>query len=467
MRRWSIARRVVLIHIVAVLLSTVAILTGLYLEDAKSIERASSRELLEEISAINTLLRTVNSTEMLAHDVMMRSHDPDSLIPLIRIIDRNGRIVLESPEMVGFLPVAAFPPPGREAHGKKWHGGDGKEYLLKSSLLPDDLLSVRGGVLQLAMDLGAAKVLGSGYPLSLAFCIGGGILLAILSAMVIVHLGLKPLAEISAVIQRVSTSQLRTRIETTALPLELVSLADSFNKLLDRMEGAITRLSHYTANLAHELRTPINNLMIEADVALSQTRTPEEYQKVIGSNLDEYMRLTWMIDRLLFLARADSAQEELVREELDASTEIEDVVDFFADTAYDARIELSCHGEALLRAEPELFRRAVSNLVANALKYTPRGGRVTVAVRQEDDLAVEVAVSDTGCGIDGEHLPCIFDRFYRVDDNRQMDPTGSGLGLAIVKAIMTLHGGTIDIQSEVGKGTTVTLKFLPPFSVTA
>jgi two-component system heavy metal sensor histidine kinase CusS len=207
------------------------------------------------------------------------------------------------------------------------------------------------------------------------------------------------------------------------------------------------------------LRTPINNLMGEAEVVLSRARPPHEYRQVLESSLEEYARLSQMIDSLLFLARADSAEARIERSQFDAVQAIEAVREFHEAVAEEQGVEVTCHGKAVVNADPMLFRRAVSNLLSNALQYTSRGGRVSIAVEQTADHAVDVRVSDTGSGIDSAHLPRIFDRFYRADRARSQYASGTGLGLAIVKSIMTLHNGTITIQSEPAKGTTVTLRF--------
>lgn len=199
--------------------------------------------------------------------------------------------------------------------------------------------------------------------------------------------------------------------------------------------------------------------MGEAEVALSRTRTLDEYRHVLESSLEEYGRLSRMIDSLLFLARAESRDTQIKRSLLNAFKEIKAVQEFYESVAEEQGVEVTCQGNALLNVDPILFRRAVSNLLSNALQYTPRGGKVTLSVKQTDDECVEVSVSDTGSGIDPEHLPKIFDRFYRADRARSQHPQGAGLGLAIVKSIMDLHGGTVAIKSEPDKGTTVTLRF--------
>lgn len=166
-----------------------------------------------------------------------------------------------------------------------------------------------------------------------------------------------------------------------------------------------------------------------------------------------------MIDSLLFLARAESRDTQIKRSPLNAFKEIKAVQEFHESVAEEQGVEVTCQGNALLNADPILFRRVVSNLLSNALQYTTRGGKVIISIKQTDNECVEVSVSDTGSGIAPEHLPRIFDRFYRADPARSQYPQGAGLGLAIVKSIMDLHGGTVAIESNLNKGTTVTLRF--------
>jgi len=199
--------------------------------------------------------------------------------------------------------------------------------------------------------------------------------------------------------------------------------------------------------------------MGEAEVALSRPRTPEEYREVLASSLEEFSKLSRMIDGLLFLARAEGTERTITRGRFDARKEIDAVAEFHEVIAEEQGVRIVCEGNAMVQADPILFRRAVSNLLSNALQYTPRGGTVTVSAKSTEDLGTEIRVEDTGSGIAPEHLPKIFDRFYRVDSARSKFPQGFGLGLSIVKSIMDLHGGAVDIRSQTSKGTLVTLKF--------
>jgi len=227
--------------------------------------------------------------------------------------------------------------------------------------------------------------------------------------------------------------------------------------MLDRLEDAFERLSQFSADLAHELRTPINNLMGEAQVALSRERTTAEYTRVLQSALEEHAHLARMIDSMLFLAQADQACAALASISLEARAELQAVCDFYQALAEEQGVELACEGQTRIAADPLLLRRALSNLLSNALKYTPRGGRVTLRAAEGPGTTRTLSVIDSGVGIASEHLAKLGDRFYRVDPSRTASPSGVGLGLAIVRSIMTLHGGSLLIDSTVGQGTTASL----------
>jgi two-component system heavy metal sensor histidine kinase CusS len=244
------------------------------------------------------------------------------------------------------------------------------------------------------------------------------------------------------------------------LPAELRPLASTFNEMLDRLEESFTRLSRFSADIAHELRTPVNNLRGEVEVALTKLRSVEEYRDVLGSCLEEFGRLSQLIESLLFLARSENAQTALSKGPVDVREELTKVHEFYEAAAAEAGVTLSVAAQEPVTAclNRTLFQRAVGNLVANALAYTPSGGNVSLSATREGD-AVRVTVSDSGQGIPPEDLARVFDRFYRVDRARSSASGGSGLGLAIVKGIVLLHGGKTDITSELGRGTRVSLVF--------
>ena len=228
--------------------------------------------------------------------------------------------------------------------------------------------------------------------------------------------------------------------------------------MLKRLDDSFTRLSQFSADLAHELRTPIANMMGEAQVALTRDRTADDYRETIESTVAECERLSRIVDNLLFVARVDAAREPIARKWFDARAAIEKIAAFYQMVADDHNVTINCSGDGQIHADPDLFERALGNLLDNALRFTPAHGSIHIGLSKRN-ADFEVAVSDNGCGIAAEHLPRVFDRFYRAESSRGSD--GAGLGLALVKSIVDLHGGSATIESEIGRGTTVKLTFPP------
>jgi two-component system heavy metal sensor histidine kinase CusS len=255
--------------------------------------------------------------------------------------------------------------------------------------------------------------------------------------------GLRPIHSMEEAMARVGGTRLSERLGEQKWPRELAPLAGAFDEMMNRLEDSFARVSQFSADLAHEVRTPISNLRVEAEVALSKARTAEEYREVIESSTEEYERLTVLTRKLLFIAQADAQETKVNLEELDVRSLLDRLCDLY---------ELRCEGTGRVKADAVLLRQAVMNLIENALRFTPSGAEVTVKV----DGGV-VCVQDRGCGIPPDQLPRLCDRFYQADPARRKG--GSGLGLALVKSIMNLHGGTVTIASEVGRGTEATLWF--------
>lgn len=288
-----------------------------------------------------------------------------------------------------------------------------------------------------------------------------GALLAALFGYVMVRQGLRPVRAIAEQAKSITAQRLGMRLDVTAAPNELQTLVLAFNDMLDRLHRSFQRLSQFSADLAHDLRTPINNLMVQTQVALSQARSIEEYQTLLVSNEEEYERLSRMVENMLFLARADDVNFVLNKQSLDSRKELQRIADYFEGVAEDAQIRLAVDASGTLDADPILFRRAVNNLVANAIRYTPQGGVIQLATQTTQE-GMAVTVSNPGIGIDSEHVPWLFDRFYRVDDARSDSASSTGLGLAIVQSIMMLHGGWVAVESVPHAMTTFRLVF--PFS---
>lgn len=278
--------------------------------------------------------------------------------------------------------------------------------------------------------------------------------------IIVAQQGIRPLYDIAKTARRITIEQLHERLDPASWPSEITVLAKSFNKMLDRIESSFKRLSQFSADLAHELRTPINNLMGEAEIALSRARTAEEYRHVIESSIEEYTRLSHMIENLLFIARSDNAKTVLQYQLFNIKEILLGIIDYYDALSAEKNTKIILQGDTiLLNADLTLFRRAVNNLLSNAFKNTPKNGQICVEISKPGSEHVAVSIRDNGIGIASEHLPKLFDRFYRVDAARSKDAGGTGLGLAIVKSIMDLHQGKISIHSQEGMGTCVMLIF--------
>jgi two-component system heavy metal sensor histidine kinase CusS len=248
----------------------------------------------------------------------------------------------------------------------------------------------------------------------------------------------------------ISAEQLHGRLDARHIPQELRELAESFNAMLDRLEGSFRRLSAFSSDLAHELRTPLNSLMLQAQVSLDKPRTAEHLRGVLASGLEELERMSRMVNDMLFLAKADHAQIALDRQFFSLEDEVAKVFDYFEPLALERDIRLEREGAASVRADRGMVRRVLANLVSNAVRHADAGSRVRVRLTTEP-AGVGVAVVNRGaqvCATDAERL---FDRFYRADASRSAD--GAGLGLAIVKSIVELHGGKASVGSAEGETT--------------
>ena len=462
---WSIAARLTLLYTLSAVLILSLISSVLYWDVSDKLKKRSDNYIFDEISVLQALLQGPDSEAMIRSEISLEHSARKRIRHYVRILDGEGRTLLENPGMEQVIPVAAFPSPTSDLNSQRvrmsWRSENGYIYILKSIRTEVRGFDGKAEVLQIAMDVTSLDAFLVQFRKKLALMLLFGACISAVAGIVVANRGLLPLSRMTKTVQNITVHRLNERVHPEHWPKDLFAFALAFDSMLDRLEHSFDGLYHYTGNLAHELRTPINNLMVEADIALSRTRTPEEYQKVIGSNMEEYARLSHIVDSLLFLARADNDQSGFSLAQIDAAREIGDIAEFYSAVATDEGVEVTCRGTASLLGDPVLFRRAVSNLLSNALKYTPRGGEIAVSVCQAEDGSVEVEVRDTGCGINEEDLPKIFDRFYRVSAMRQKDPHGSGLGLSIVKAVMDLHGGKVDIASQPGKGTSAQLSFPP------
>jgi two-component system heavy metal sensor histidine kinase CusS len=279
-----------------------------------------------------------------------------------------------------------------------------------------------------------------------------GILLASVLGYWVARIGLKPLKELSLEARKLTPPRLSGRLKLTSLPPELDQFVTSFNSTLDRVEQAYSRLESFNADVAHELRSPLTNLIGQTQVALTRGRSAEHYFEVLQSNLEELERLRSIINDMLFLASADQGSKATQLTQSSLAQEVAKTLDYLDFILEDAQVQVEVRGDASAPIETAHLRRALINLLHNAVQHTSPGQLIHVDIRDEGDH-VSIGVTNPGAPIDGEHLPKLFERFYRVDASRSNSGANHGLGLAIVKAIALMHGGTVFVRSEDGVNT--------------
>lgn len=262
--------------------------------------------------------------------------------------------------------------------------------------------------------------------------------------------GLRPVARVAQTAASMSAGSLKERIPLGPVPDELRELITAFNSMLGRLDDSFVRLSNFSADIAHELRTPISNLRTHTEVILAKKRAPEVYEENLTSNLEELNRLSSIIDGMLFLARSDNGLVVPEPVELDLRSVINKAFDYYEYLAEDKGIHLRVTGNASVLADSVMIDRVVSNLLSNALRYTPAGEAIDVGIHDYGG-PVELRVENAGSEIAPEHLERIFDRFYRVDPARREGTGNTGLGLAIARSLMQAHGGNISCTSSAGR----------------
>lgn len=463
-RSWSVALRLSAWYLGSSFVILLVATVTLYLILAGNLRREQDQFLADKVRVMRELLRQRPEETWKIKEEVEQSWAPRQYARVYaRVLDPQGRVLTESPEMEARLAGDAFPPPVAPAaepeEGVSLRSISGHPVRAMAAKALTGSGEAGTATVQVALDTELARDLLAGYRQTLLLVLCLGLAACAVTGYWMARAGLRPLREIAATAQRIRSSNLDERIEVAGLPTELSTLAIRFNAMLERLQDSFTRLSRFSADIAHELRTPVNNVRLEVEVALSKGRSMEEYRETLGSCLEECQRLSRIIDSMLFIARAEDPRTQIIKESVDVARELERVREFYEAPAGDAGVDLnvSCTPQTRVQVDRTLFQRAVGNLVANAIRYTPRGGRIDVTAWREDgELRVDVA--DTGSGIAAEDLPHIFDRFYRADRARTTTVGANvGLGLAIVKSIVSLHNGRIEVDSRQNLGTRVSI----------
>ncbi len=461
--RRTLAFRLSAAYSLAGLLLVLLATASLYVVLRSELDRSTELFLADKLNVLRTMLRDrPDDEDGLREEIELESAARRYQQFYIRLFDERGVPIMTTPGMAERLDLAelASRTRGRSERSMAMTGRHGQPFRVTSASVAVGIPPTHSDTVQIAIDVSQEEALLARYRMWFwGILLSTSILFPLVGYRIARH-GIQPVEEIAATARRITSTNLRERIRAEGYPSELASLAGTFNEMLDRLEESFERISRFSGDIAHDLRTPVNNIRGEAEVALARARTVDEYRDVLESSLEEAVRLSDLIGDLLFLARAESPLTELHRENVNIGDLLTTVRDYYEASATDAGISLVVNdGAGSLNAELDrsLMLRAVSNLVSNAIAHTPPGETVTLAATNSD-AAIRIEVSDTGVGIPAEALPRVFDRFFRVDPSRSKTSGSTGLGLAIVQSIMSLHGGSAEITSQLGRGTHVTLR---------
>ncbi|OGA17810.1 MAG: two-component sensor histidine kinase [Betaproteobacteria bacterium RIFCSPLOWO2_02_FULL_65_24] len=447
MRPRSITLRLTLLFstISTIVLIVVSNVIGFVVE--RRFEQDQLSELRAEVELVSYLLSRVRSSGDL-HDFTRRLSEAvvghHNLV--LAVAGSDGRLLYSSPGAL--FPAALLKTP---AGGEPvvWEQGE-QTYRGIAAAAATGIAGEAPATVAVALDIRAHRDFMATFRTHLWLTTFFGALLTALLGWFAARRGIAPVHRIAKLAGGISAAHLNDRLALDTVPEELTDLARALNDMLARLEEAFRRLSDFSSHLAHELRTPISNLMTETQVALTRGRSADEYREVLYSSLEEYDRLARMIEDMLFLAKADHGLIVPHSETVDLAGEAREAIGIYAHVAEDKGVGLGVTGEGRIKGDKLMIRRALCNLLSNAIRHTPREGRVQILIGRPDSKEPSLVVENTGEDIPAEHLPRLFDRFYRVSRSRDKSGDGAGLGLAITKSIVESHNGTIQAFSSNG-----------------
>lgn len=456
--RKSLSWRIALWSALGSILVVLAVTFAMYFTLIEQVRSVDEQVLLKRALRVRDILQTEQSVQdWLGHEVSEDLEGPRQVF--MRVIRAGDETLAETPGMSSLVVASAFPehaPTDGVPKLSTVHASNGSTFRVLTVQVEANALPTGRALIQAAIDTSVDELLLRQFRRSVFVLLPFAVLACFILAAIIASYLLAPLRSMAKDAEGIGAHDTGRRLTAASTATELLELAGAFNGVLQRLEQARDSLRRYADNVAHEIRTPLNRMLLNAEIAVRETRSQLEYHDVLETQIQECNALSHLAQRLLFLARAESGRQALVLETLDVRRELEVLCAYFEVGALEAGVEIvvTAKSDGLrLTAERALFQQAISNLVTNALAHTPRGGNICLEARAER-VGTTILVRDTGDGIAEADLAHVFDRFYRAG-SQVADAKRVGLGLAISKSILELHGGEISIESKAGHGATV------------
>ena len=442
----SITRRLTLLFVLAS--STVLLALGFVI--ASSVEKHFEEQDMEVLSGKMELTRhtlaQLNSIDDLGHITHMMDNSLVGHHGLeVLVLNPQGQVMFATPN-AGFAIDVVVASAAQGPHVPALWSQGGLSYRGIAAEVPTGLRDESNVIVAVATDIAHHQAFMRLFRQTLWLFVAGAAVLSGLLGWVAARRGLAPLRAMREQTQAVTAQQLSHRLSVNSVPVELAELAQSLNEMLARLEEAFLRLTDFSSDIAHELRTPVSNMMTQTQVALSRARNADEYRSILESNAEEFEHMGRMISDMLLLAKADNGLVVPHRETLQLAAEVQALFEYYEAVAEDKGIQLILQGDASVVADRLMLRRALGNLLSNAVRHATPHTTVQVRVGANTDKVV-IEMQNTGDTIAQEHLERLFDRFFRVDPSRQRSSEGTGLGLAITKSIVAAHGGDIHATS--------------------
>ncbi|MDX5363352.1 MAG: heavy metal sensor histidine kinase [Pseudazoarcus pumilus] len=444
-RPFSLTARLALIF--AAFAAGVLLVAGMIIERAVAthFDELDEHDLGAQLTVVGNLLaHTASEAQFEAIDERLDDLFGRHAMVALVVTDAAGRVLHAVRGEV--FPHGVLPQADGQAH--KWTRED-HEYIGRASVLRLPLEPPRSIRIDVALDITHHTHFLEAVRLRLWAGISLVALLAAGLAWLAARRGLAPLRSVTATAQRLSAERLGERLTPGDAPAEMQELVEAFNGMLDRLQAAFRRLDAYSADIAHELRTPVSNLMTATEVALSRARSADEYRDTLHSNLEEFERMARMIADMLFLAKADEGRLPRAAEAVALEAEAAALAEFYEALAEERHVAIGVSGAASVTGDRLMLRRAVSNLLSNALRHARAGSEVDILI-EADAAEVRLSVRNAGDDIPPERAARLFERFHRIEGERERQGEGAGLGLAITRSIARAHGGDVTLASAAG-----------------